>query len=201
MCHVRLAHGQKSEQLANLWHGLPLACSVEPYAALIDALLTNQMCSIWCGVQIMKLSILSSTFLGTNIHISNLFLNTICVRPKQCYHWEGKSDTSWNLWTNISDNPLKWHLRKRKGHISVNRGQKKIPIRHTWSFSNTKPLTQNPPFTLHTALQLDRDQNNNASGTPDFTDPPCPSGAETHPMATTALVLPYIYVQSTVASP
>jgi hypothetical protein len=81
MCHVKLAHGQKSEQLASLWHRLSLPCSVEPYAAHIDALLTNKMCSIWCGVQIMKFSILSSTFLGTNIHFSTLFLNTICVRP------------------------------------------------------------------------------------------------------------------------
>jgi len=119
MCHVKLAHGQKSERLANLWHRLPLPCSVEPFAVCIDPLLTDQMCSIWCGVHIMKFSILSSTFLGTNIHISTLFLNTICIRPKQCYHWEGKSDTSWNLWTNNSDNPLEWPLSKRKGHISV----------------------------------------------------------------------------------
>jgi len=68
----------------------------------------------------MKLSILSSTFLGTNIHISTLFLNTVCVRCRQCYNWEGKSDTSLNLWTNNSDNPLEWRLSKRKGHISVN---------------------------------------------------------------------------------
>lgn len=99
MCHVKLARGQKSEHLAKLWNRLPLPCSVEPCSAHIDAFITKQMSSTWCGAQIMKLSNLTSTYLGMNIHISTLFLNTICIRPKQCYQWEGKSYTSWNSHT------------------------------------------------------------------------------------------------------
>jgi hypothetical protein len=172
MCHVKLAHGQKSEHLAKLWHRLPLPCSVEPCATHTDAFLTNQMCGIWCGVQIMKLSNLTSTFTSHS--------HQYAVPEHHPYKTKSVPSMRRQIWhlmefmtKQLTQSTRLTSQQKKRSYFRKKQGLKKIPIRHTWSFSNiwVKPLTQNHLFTLHALLQLDRYQNNNASCTHGFTDP------------------------------